>query len=65
MRVGFIGLGTMGAAMALNVRKAGHDLTVYDIRREAAAPHLKAGATWADDRRIVAASSDVVFTSLP
>ena len=65
MRVGFIGLGTMGAAMALNVRKAGHDLTVYDIRREAAAPHLKAGATWADDPRKVAAASDVVFTSLP
>ena len=30
MKVGFIGVGTMGAGMALNVRKAGHELTVYN-----------------------------------
>ena len=65
MRIGFIGLGTMGSSMALNVRSAGHDLTVYDIRREAAAPHLAAGAKWADGPRQVAAAADVVFTSLP
>ena len=45
MKVGFIGIGTMGASMALNVRAKGYDLIVNDIRREAAAPHLKAGAT--------------------
>src|SRR2546427_1380923 len=55
----------MGSSMALNVRSAGHDLTVYDIRREAAAPHLAAGAKWADGPRQVAAAADVVFTSLP
>src|SRR2546422_770840 len=55
----------MGSSMALNVRAAGHDLTVYDIRREAAAPHLAAGAKWADGPRQVAAAADVVFTSLP
>ena len=38
MQVGFIGLGTMGASMALNARAAGHDLTVHDIRPGAAAP---------------------------
>jgi 3-hydroxyisobutyrate dehydrogenase len=65
MKVGFIGLGTMGASMALNVRKAGHELTVYDLRREAAEPHLKAGAAWGEGPRAVAAVSDVVFTSLP
>ena len=65
MRIGFIGLGIMGSSMALNVRAAGHDLTVYDIRREAAAPHLAAGAKWADSPRHVAAAADVVFTSLP
>jgi 3-hydroxyisobutyrate dehydrogenase-like beta-hydroxyacid dehydrogenase len=65
MRVGFIGLGTMGASMALNVQKAGHELIVNDVRREAAAPHLKAGATWADSARDVARKSEVVFTSLP
>ncbi len=65
MRVGFIGLGTMGASMALNVRAAGYDAVVNDIRREASAPHLEAGATWADSARKVAEAADVVFTSLP
>jgi len=65
MKVGFIGIGTMGASMALNVRAKGYDLLVNDIRREAAAPHLKAGAAWADSARKVAEAADVVFTSLP
>lgn len=65
MKLGFIGLGTMGANMALNLRRAGHDLTVYDIRRDTAAVHLEAGASWCDSPRQVAARADVVFTSLP
>jgi 3-hydroxyisobutyrate dehydrogenase len=51
--------------MALNVRAAGHDIVVNDIRREASVPHLKGGATWADSARTVAEAADVVFTSLP
>ncbi len=65
MRVGFIGLGTMGSHMALHVRAAGHDLVVNDVRREAATLHLQAGAKWADGPREVAARSEIVFTSLP
>jgi len=65
MKVGFIGIGTMGSHMALNVRAKGFDVIVNDVRREAAAPHLKAGATWADSARKVAEAADVVFTSLP
>ena len=65
MKVGFIGLGIMGASMALNVRSAGHEVVVNDIRRDAAAPHLAAGCVWADSARGVAEASDVVFTSLP
>jgi len=65
MKVGFIGLGTMGRHMASNLMKGGHQLVVNDVRREAAAPHLKAGATWADTPRAVAEATDVVFTSLP
>lgn len=65
MKVGFIGLGTMGASMALNLRAAGYDMVVNDIRRESAAPHLEAGATWAESAREVAEAGDVVFTSLP
>ena len=65
MKVGFIGLGTMGASMALNVRAAGYDIVVNDIRREASVPHLQAGALWADSALKVAEAADVVFTSLP
>jgi 3-hydroxyisobutyrate dehydrogenase len=65
MKVGFIGLGTMGASMASNLQAAGHELCVNDLRREAAAPHLAAGAAWKDTPRGVAEGVDVVFTSLP
>ncbi len=65
MKVGFIGLGTMGASMALNLRKAGYELVVNDVRRDAAALHLAAGCVWADSAGAVARASDVVFTSLP
>jgi 3-hydroxyisobutyrate dehydrogenase len=65
MQLGFIGLGIMGANLAANLQKAGHRLTVYDVRRGAADLHVKAGATWANSPRGVAAASDVVFTSLP
>ena len=65
MRVGFIGLGIMGASMASNLQKAGHSLSVHDIRRDAAAPHLAAGAEWKATPREVAEASDIVFTSLP
>lgn len=65
MKVGFIGLGTMGSGMALNVCKAGYATTVYDLRREAARPHLDAGAAWGEGPRAVAAVADIVLTSLP
>jgi 3-hydroxyisobutyrate dehydrogenase len=64
-RIGFIGLGTMGAHMAANLQKGGHALTVHDLRQEAAEPHIAAGAAWADSPKDVAARSDVVFLSLP
>ena len=65
MRIGFIGLGNMGGPMALNLLKAGHSLTIYDVRREVAEPHLEAGAKWAESPGAVAADSELVFTSLP
>ena len=65
MRVGFIGLGTMGTHMALHVREAGHELCVNDLSRKAAAPHLAAGAVWAESVREIGTRSEVVFTSLP
>ena len=65
MPIGFIGLGTMGARMAGNLQQAGHKLVVHDIRKEAAAPHLAAGATFADTPRALAQQCEVILTSLP
>ena len=65
MRVGFIGVGYMGRHMARNIAKGGHELTVFDIRKEAADEHVAEGAAWADSPRAVAEASEVVFTSLP
>jgi 3-hydroxyisobutyrate dehydrogenase len=65
MKVGFIGLGTMGSSMAYNALEGGNEMVVHDIRREAATPHLEAGAVWADTPREVAEASEIVFTSLP
>jgi 3-hydroxyisobutyrate dehydrogenase len=65
MKVGFIGVGTMGRHMASHLIEAGHALVVNDVRREAAAAHLAAGAVWADTPRAVAQATEVVFTSLP
>lgn len=65
MQIGFIGLGTMGAHMARNLQRGGYQLVVNDLRKDAAIPHLSAGATWADTPKAVAARCDVIFTSLP
>lgn len=65
MKIGFIGLGAMGSGMALNMLEDGYELAVNDINKNAAAPHLKAGAIWADSPREVAEASEVIFTSLP
>lgn len=65
MKVGFIGLGIMGASMASNLQKAGYELVVHDIKRDAAARHVAAGAVWADTPRKVAEATEVVLTSLP
>jgi len=55
----------MGASMALNARKGGHDLVVHDLREGAGAPHLAAGCAWADSPEAVARDSEIVLTSLP
>ncbi len=65
MKVGFIGLGTMGNGMAANLQKAGYELVVHDIRRAAAEPYLAKGAVWADSPKALGEQCDVVFTSLP
>jgi 3-hydroxyisobutyrate dehydrogenase len=63
--VGFVGLGTMGAHMATSLQRGGYRLVVHDLRREAAAQHLRDGAIWADTPRTLASEADVIFSSLP
>jgi 3-hydroxyisobutyrate dehydrogenase len=65
MRIGFIGLGMMGHHMVANLQKAGHELVVYDMRREAGQEALSRGARWAETPADAARQSDIVMTSLP
>jgi len=66
MRIGFIGTGNMGGPMAANLAKgADRTMTVNDVRREAAADLVAAGASWAATPADVARASEVVFLSLP
>ncbi|MBU6223799.1 MAG: NAD(P)-dependent oxidoreductase [Burkholderiales bacterium] len=65
MKVGFVGLGVMGAPMALNILKGGHELTVYDKSAAAIAHLVQAGAKEAKTPREVGAASDIVVTMLP
>ena len=60
MKIGFIGLGNMGAPMAANLAKAGHEVRGYDM----AAPE-PAGVTPAVNAAEAAAGADVVITMLP
>lgn len=65
MKLGFIGLGAMGAGIAMNLAKAGHDLVVFDLRPESTQPLRKAGATVAGSIAELSRAADIVFTSLP
>ena len=62
MRVGFVGLGIMGRPMALNLLKAGHEVTVWARRKESIAPLIEAGAQGAASPAAVAAVADIVFS---
>ena len=65
MRVGFVGTGSMGAPVAANLLAAGHELLVHDLRPEASAELVAAGATWCPDPAAVARDAELVLLSLP
>ncbi|WP_338834241.1 2-hydroxy-3-oxopropionate reductase [Moorella humiferrea] len=64
-KIGFIGLGIMGKPMSKNLIKAGYELVVYDIVKEAVAEVVAAGAEPAGSPREVAARCDKFITMLP
>ncbi|NET09832.1 MAG: NAD(P)-dependent oxidoreductase [Merismopedia sp. SIO2A8] len=62
MTVAFIGMGTMGAPMALNLLKAGHSVVVHNRTRDREDPLVAAGATRAATPREAATQADIIIT---
>jgi len=63
MKIGFIGLGIMGRPMALNLKKAGHELIVPE--RRSLAEDIRAAAVVVPDNAAVAGKSDVLILMVP
>lgn len=63
-KVGFIGLGIMGAPMCANVLAAGNEVTVYNRSQEKMAPLLAAGARGASSVAELVKGADIVITML-
>ena len=59
MKAAFIGLGTMGGAMAANLQRAGHEVRAHDLRR------VEGFAHWFSTAAEAAAGCELLFTSLP
>ena len=64
MRIGFIGQGAMGSRMAARLVAAGHDMVVYDKFHEATRALEQRGATVAASVKQLAASAEIVFSSV-
>jgi 2-hydroxy-3-oxopropionate reductase len=65
MKIGFIGLGIMGKPMSLNLIKAGHQLVVLDLSKEAVAELVAAGAEATATPKAVAERTELIITMLP
>src|ERR1700676_2890184 len=63
-KVGFIGLGIMGAPMAANLQQGGHQLFVHD-RNPAPAGLIEKGATLCESGNAVAQQADIVILMVP
>ena len=64
-KIAFIGTGIMGAPMAINLLKAGYDVTVHTRTKSKAQPVIDAGAIWADTPSQAASGANVVITCVP
>ena len=65
MKIGFIGLGNVGAKLAGSILRNGHDLTVRDLDQGLAQPFLEQGADWAESPADMARACDYIITCLP
>jgi 3-hydroxyisobutyrate dehydrogenase-like beta-hydroxyacid dehydrogenase len=64
MRIGFLGLGTVGEPVANNLRKAGHELTVWNRTKSKADHIVSKGGALAKTPKACAEGKDLVFTCL-
>ena len=64
MKIGFLGLGNMGSAIARNLIKAGHDMTVYNRTRSRAEAFASMGARIAESPAEAAADREALITML-
>ena len=64
-KITFIGLGNMGGPMAGNLVKAGHEVTVFDLSKDAVAALVSEGAKTADTAHEAANGAECVITMLP
>lgn len=64
-RIGVIGLGNIGGAIAANLIADGHELSVHDLHPARGAPLVERGAAVAAGPEAVARASEITFTSLP
>ena len=65
MKIGFIGLGNVGAKLAGSLLRNGFELIVRDLDPAAAEPLLGGGAAWAESPAELARAADLVITCLP
>ncbi|WJM98130.1 3-hydroxyisobutyrate dehydrogenase [Pseudomonas defluvii] len=65
MRITFIGLGNMGAPMARNLIKAGHQLNLFDLNKTILAELAELGGQVSASPREAAEGSELVITMLP
>ncbi len=61
MRLGFVGTGFIGSRLASRPLEAGHELFIYDVRREATTKLCELGAQWADSPAAVAEACEGVL----
>ena len=64
-KIAFIGLGNMGAGMAANLAKAGHDVLAFDLSAAALARAEAAGCRAAGSAAEAVKAADTVITMLP
>jgi len=64
-KIAFIGLGNMGGPMAVNLVKAGHEVTVFDLVPAAVAAAVAEGAQASDSAEVAAKGKDFIVSMLP